>query len=1007
MAIFNIQPKTSKVTGGVIVDISGNGLLKDLFSIKPTTLNVSDTSTSQSNIEDTEVGLLLRVPELLNQRASFKINETFLEGFKLTVDFDYLGQSMPIIKNSIPIGIELQDKSNTSKKIRYYITFNQKRGYQIVLEEKFGTSLIYRHEELIGPSELGSIGLEVCGKYIHGFVKKDTEELYLLKSNQLNIESYNLEIFSETPSSGVAINSEILIKNIYSSRSVSFAGYPTEIIDFSNTSIRVKTKDGEVSLGDLIISQGDLSIQKKENEVRYVLSNNLVNFVKYFDCVQAIYSEYVSPSREDLFKNQKGFTWDENYILEEQSKNKELVVPSLWDPTTGNIPRDFFQSGVGPKSALHIRSIEKFISEDIEKWHAKINHGTYFIYNVPYYLFSDESIIEYLDEIKTEDGRSKHNLLFKPKVGIPVSIYSMTEDKETKITIQKNKLTKKGSFTGRVVNGVELDTQNPANIDSSKDEFIVKLNSNNEIKNWIIPTASETNMETYNFKLPKIPLKEFPIIFSRKDIFKNQKTKANKYGEASYDSFLFGEGIENYGDYSIDYQTGEVEVKLQYVYNDFGVVSFTYDYPAVIEFNKDFTKDKGSQIKVPKFSDLETLDSIGVSNGKAGQEFRLSEFPVLDRSSYNITDNYNFKLFLYDEYDNFFDTEWTRVFDLTTCSANDKCYELDYANGIVKFGNNINGKIPQKYLKILAGYKPTMQIQFEPENSNDYWIAKAVDLNLTKQSLNAGFLYLNRKRLVPTQIVAEFASKKITVFESTEISTTVYTQDGEIIPGIKVSFEILSGGGKFSDQDLLTNSNGYASTIYTPSSRLEDMSIKVDLFEAGPSPSQKGYGITSAYGTQDGISYRSLKTSEPIIGDVEDILVFKILDDGDNLLPYNNQTRKGGRMVLLYKKTPTPTPIKGSFLAGALISFADQLPQPFDPYAPNYEPNLRGFYIVAQKRIQARAFVEVENSVVYSNIVDLITEYSSFQKGTWKLPTPPLEYESSQINTATYIDINV
>ena len=52
------------------------------------------------------------------------------------------------------------------------------------------------------------------------------------------------------------------------------------------------------------------------------------------------------------------------------------------------------------------------------------------------------------------------------------------------------------------------------------------------------------------------------INFSIKDIFKKQKTKANRYGEASYGSFLFGEGVEEIGDYAVDYQTGEIEVSL-------------------------------------------------------------------------------------------------------------------------------------------------------------------------------------------------------------------------------------------------------------------------------------------------------------------------------------------------------------------------------------------------------------------------------------------------------------
>lgn len=1007
MAIFNIEPKTSKVTGGVTIDITGNNFSQEAINFVPIAEDVINTSTTQSILENKPSGLSLQIPEILNQRASFRMAQLFPEAFKIKIQYEAVAQSFPVTNNTILVGLELQDASNPSKKIRYYVTYNQSYGYQIVLEEKLGTTVLYRKEDFINPSAINEIGLDVCGKYIHGIVKVGSNDLYFLKSNAINIENYNLEIFSETPLNGVPMNSEIIINNIKTFDSVSYIGYPTQITSYTDTKIRVKTLEGEISLGDLLVAQANLTFQKKTNEIRYVLGNGISNVKKQFDTIQAIYSEYVIPSREELFKNQEGFRWDENYLLSEESRNKELSVPSLWDPTTGNIPETFFQSGVGAFNALVVSGIEKFTSEDVEKWYPKINHGTYFIQNIPYYLFSDQSVIEYLDELKTADGRSTHNLLFRPKIGIPVSIYSLTEDKETKVTTQKKRLIKKGSFTGKVINGTELDTINPENIDPSKEEFVVKVNNNNEIKNWIIPISTTPSLGFYKFTLSKIPLKEFNIIFSRTDIFKQQKTKASKYGEAQYSTFLYGEGIENFGDYTVDYQTGEVEVNLEYLYKDFGVVSFVHSYPAVVEFNKDFTFDKGSHLTDPTFSDLGTLDYIGSSNGRQFQEFRLSDFPIIDKSTYEKIDNENFKLFIYDEYDNFFDTEWKRVIDVKDFEPNDKVYQLDYASGILKFGNNLTGKIPGKYLRVLAGYKPTMQIQFEPESSNDYWIAKTTDLNLTKQNLSSGFLYLNRKRLVPSQIVAEFASKYINVFETTEISSTVYTQDGEIIPGIKVSFELVNGGGKFRDQQLVTNPNGYVSTIYTPSSRLEDMGIRIDLFQPSLVEGTQGQAIPSTYGSKNGIQYLSLKSNEPIQGDLNEIVVFKILDDGDDFLPYNNITRKGGRMVLLYKSLPTPAPVRGEYLAGSIIGFADRLPQPFDPYAPNYEPNLRGFYVVAKKTIQARAFVDLEESRVYSNIVNLITEYSSIQKGTWKLPTPPLSYESSQINTATYIDINV
>ena len=68
-----------------------------------------------------------------------------------------------------------------------------------------------------------------------------------------------------------------------------------------------------------------------------------------------------------------------------------------------------------------------------------------------------------------------------------------------------------------------VGTSNPENIDGGKAEFLVKYNENNEVKNWIIPIAGAT-AGVYQFTLPQVPLKEFKIRFSRKDIFKQEKT---------------------------------------------------------------------------------------------------------------------------------------------------------------------------------------------------------------------------------------------------------------------------------------------------------------------------------------------------------------------------------------------------------------------------------------------------------------------------------------------------
>ena len=125
MAIFNIEPKTSKVTGGVTIDITGNNFSQEAINFVPIAEDVINTSTTQSILENKPSGLSLQIPEILNQRASFRMAQLFPEAFKIKIQYEAVAQSFPVTNNTILVGLELQDASNPSKKIRYYVTYNQ------------------------------------------------------------------------------------------------------------------------------------------------------------------------------------------------------------------------------------------------------------------------------------------------------------------------------------------------------------------------------------------------------------------------------------------------------------------------------------------------------------------------------------------------------------------------------------------------------------------------------------------------------------------------------------------------------------------------------------------------------------------------------------------------------------------------------------------------------------------------------------------------------------------
>lgn len=1059
---------------------------------------------------------------------------------------------------------------------------------------------------------------------------------------------------------------------------------------------------------------------------------------KSIDTVISIYEYNVQPTRSELFTSGDGFIWDKNYWINPGKQNNNLYIPSLWDPTTANIPTNYWQSGYSFADALLLEDIERLRVNGNEKWYAKLRHGTYFVKNVPYYLYGEESVLLQLKDGQTEDGRSLQPLLYSPKQGIPISVSTQTVDPDTGLTVDAVRFKKVGKFTGRIQNGVELDTEVVTNIDSTKKEFIVNYNANNKIENWRIPTGLElkqkalatignitfttkndtsnfngysieyvsdvvagnewietidsqikihiqnslsktedvanafnevygsspkaeelkitfvdgssldgkyfyinsvannyyvwfntgssfdpsisgkvgleiniqptmnaiqiassvqvkleetleftvisnneiliianthkgvvndsfdvnsgvtiemltqgsedslvavnnspaaqeitdvecisgltlggtyfriysasnsyyvwynTGLSTdpdpdtggsvgvevpistgndasivalatrnavrnladfaalaqgetttiiteevgvvsasvdgntgmqitttqsganhtyeyvepaktlyaiYSFYLPELPLSEFAVDFSRKDIFDVKKFTAENYGGGIYNTFFYGEGIDKNNDYSVNYSTGEVMAILDQDYVDLGYVTYTFDYPAEIEFNNNYLIDNGHQITSPTVDDIPTLDLLGNSTGEKDQVFILGEFPVLDYSTENFLDTDNFKIFLYDVSLGTFDTTWYRVRSLKDYGESDNVYELNSDTGTVSFGDGVNGAIPLKYVRIYAGYKQSLKIEYEPVDSTDYWYGKNTDLNLNKNDLNSGFLFLSRKELIPFQVDLQFSTNSITALEFADLVAVVTDADGEIIPGIQVHFELLNASNDSLPSSIgVTNSIGETSVTYLPSGSLDDLGSFIQLFEEGADEDTLGNPLTDKYFSSSVLLPNNMIVAdETIHDDPTNIYIFKVYDNNDGFLEYNNKERTGGMHQVLYKydaATSQNILLRPSAISGKVLIFDESLPQPFDMSAPNYDPDLRGFIIIGKKRIQAKAKVYVGDDTIESEVANLQVEYSLIQKGEWTLPVLPTSFNGSEINRASYIMLN-
>ena len=785
--LTSIDPIKSKRTGEIPFTIEGTGFLtSDLSSDFSGGSFYTDISSGGGSITDTNK-LELSVSDTAGSVSGVETSHIFERSFDTSILIDKDLFTLPATNGAKITALRAFNDADSTTYFEVYLGYSDTGGYFIRTEASISGSVEHSKTISIDPDSVQGLKIIRSEERFTGFLK--ISDTFVPVGDHLGFSNFDsrIRIYAENAASPVANNFVVNITEYKVDYVISLVNRSAKVVSTEDTIIKGRTLPNEIGTGDIVVGFPDGTFAEIVNGFEYTESQGLNKDSKNFDVVISVFNFHIKPSRNELFTSAGAFVWDENYWIRPDKQNKNLYIPSLWDPATANIPSEFLQSGYGDFDNLKLIDIKKFRSQSEESWYARLEHGTYYVRNVPYYLFSSESITRQLGTLTTEDGRSRQPLLYLPKPGIPISASTLTTNIESGLIVDSKRFNKRGKFTGVVQNGIELDTDVVTNIVTSKLEFVVKYNSNNTCDNWRIPTQG-SSAGLYTFTLPKLPLKEFSVIFSRKDIFSSEKAVASFYGDAGtlYGQTIYGEPLQNPGDYAIDFETGEVQVLLDQAYVDLGFVSFTFDYPAQIEFNDNYLINKGAEITSPEPSDLGALDIRGESDGSGGQIFRLSEFPVLDFSDSQFLDTENFNLFLYDESDNSFETDWIRVRDVKAHGPNDKVYQFNPDQGTILFGDGITGAIPQKYKNIVCGYKTSVRLEYEPISSVDYWVGEQTDLNLSKNSLNSGFLYLSRKELIPDTISIYFSTYNITALYFSQLSAVVIYSYGNPFPNIEL-----------------------------------------------------------------------------------------------------------------------------------------------------------------------------------------------------------------------------
>jgi hypothetical protein len=1011
--ITGVSPTASIKLGNVPIEISGSGFITTDKSFSFTTTSGYTTSVIASGLVSAPSlnGVSLSVGTLVGSYAAVYINDTFDKVFDLELELARRMDTLPAIDEAVVFAMKAEDEFNPQTGFKIELLYKDSIGYYVRTEGSILNTLVHRQEHSLGPYKVTSLRLFRSENKITAYIKVDGNWIKVGAHSGFGVFRSKISSYiSNSPTMHTGAFS-VSIKKFTVKHAVSYINEPAIITSLSATQVLIRTQAGSVSAGGLWIGFPDGSIVQAPGVLLYTEGELRRSISLYADMAVSVFQQYIQPSRSDLFTQAGGFTWDEDELLANSKKNTNLFVPSLWDARTFSIEPSFFQSGYGFDNDIELQDIVKVRRQSEEKWHAQINHGTYYIQNSKYYLYSEQSVTTRLEGDKLPDGRSLKNLLFLPKPGVPIAISTLMFDHRSGNIVEKKQFTKRIKFTGRASNGVELDTAEPSNIDPMFYEYKVHYNSNNMRVNWRIPVGVFAPLGRFTFQLPEIPLFEYSVIFTRPDIFRTQKYVAKNYGDSAaiYGRFKYGTGIQQPGDWMVDYNSGEVTVWLEQDYVDIGFVTYTFAYPAIIEFNNEYVVDKGSAIRSPTPSNLAELDTLGESSEMPNETFICDEFPILDLSHGEYFDTTSFNVFLYNPYTLTFDNSWRRVKTFADSGPNDKTYILESDVGTIRFGNGINGKIPEKYLRIVMGYRVCARVEYEPISSVDYWTAKSIDLNLSRNNLDSGFLHLTRREQIPASIALEFADAEISSLEYTSIRARVYDVEGEPMPGVPVKFEIVSLGGQTEDEIINSDSDGLAETTFLPSSSIESMGIFIQPFTAGSDAETKGDLISNAYQNNGNIVNAKLITGEVIVDSAQDIYLFKILDKGDAFTPYDNLTRKGGVYQVYYEydsEAGQNVLVRPSAVSGKILIFDNPLPQSHDPVGPNYDPAFRGFCVIAKKRTEAVATTVYNGIYIRSQIAFLRVAYAPIQKGEWTLPILPASFDGSEIDRATYITIN-
>jgi hypothetical protein len=327
--------------------------------------------------------------------------------------------------------------------------------------------------------------------------------------------------------------------------------------------------------------------------------------------------------------------------------------------------------------------------------------------------------------------------------------------------------------------------------------------------------------------------------------------------------------------------------------------------PPKLYFNQDHTFLVG-RTSVSDEDDLGYCDFLGEGKGvDEDQALFTKYFPILDDSNLKL---YKLVGAVITEMQ-----RWTPRY----AGPPDPEYMIDTNRGEITFPTEVNGETtnivaPDYGVEIYAVYRPTIEVEYEPEECNNFLTAPYINLSPVATSTNKGFIYLTERELRVAYLVLSADAPLITedtygpLYLGSDycfLVATAYNNNGQPVPGVEVSFYLDSADdGRLNGATALVGSEITATTDDEGKARV--------VYSSPRSIESVGQYLAHVNGVDTQSELTLIHTNGITSDDLDSLYVYQVFNDDTMQLWYDDgdagtgeEPGYGGRKVVLYRRT--------------------------------------------------------------------------------------------------------